>query len=195
MDESLAYLIGALRDGSIFYDSASRNYKIIWYQKVLSWLENSIAPRVEAVFERKPRIEQYKPGHFRLLLSSKQIHDMFIEEYGFVSPQELWETPVKIRNANDKIIASYVAGFFDAEGDVNVKDYVAGFSQKNRESLVFIRNWLNKKGVTTGAIFDADKKSGTLRFFITSKNNFKKFRKLVPFEHPDKIIKLDFLIQ
>ena len=195
MDESLAYLIGALRDGSIFYDRASRNYKLIWYQKEPAWLENSIAPRVEAVFEKKPKIEEYKTGQFRLLLSSKQAHDTIIKESDFVSPQERWGTPKKIRVANDKIVASYIAGFFDAEGDVDVKNYVAGFSQKNCESLIFIRKWLKKNGVTAGAIFDADKKSGTLRFFITSKNNFRKFRKLVPFEHPNKTIKLDFLIQ
>nr|KXH71024.1 MAG: hypothetical protein AM324_09295 [Candidatus Thorarchaeota archaeon SMTZ1-83] len=46
-DESLGYLLGAIRDGSVFYDKASRNYFTMYYQKHREWLEESISPRME----------------------------------------------------------------------------------------------------------------------------------------------------
>ena len=196
MDVSnLTYLVGALRDGSVFYERSSRNYKVLWYEKNQKWLLDSIVPRVEAVFLKRPKLNEYKPGHHRVLLSSKMAHDLIKDQYGFVSPQENWNTPEVIKKASDDIIASYVAGYFDAEGDLNTKDYVIGMSQKNKESLSFIKSWLNKKEIKTSKIFVADKKSGTHRFYITSKNNFHNFFSIVKFEHPDKIKRMKLLLQ
>ena len=78
---------------------------------------------------------------------------------------------------------------------MNPDKYMIGFSQKNPESLRFIKGWLEKNQIKTSKIFVADKKSNTLRFYITSKTNFERFGKLVKFEHPKKIMLLGLLLQ
>ncbi|MFH0974019.1 MAG: hypothetical protein V1817_04510 [Candidatus Micrarchaeota archaeon] len=191
---NLAYLVGALRDGTVHYDKASRNYCVIWYEDNPRWLLNSIATRVHAEFGKNPRLQEYKPTHYRVIMYSKAAFNLFKNDFGFVCPQTEWGTPNAIRNAEDDAVAKYVAGFFDAEGDVSTTNYVAGFSQKNLESLSFIRTWLIGRDVSCSKIFCADKKSGTNRFYFTHKKNFQKFRRLVPFEHPDKILKLEILL-
>jgi len=195
MKKDLAYLIGALRDGSVFYDKNSRNYQIIWYENNLSWLTNSIFKRVEKYFGKKPRIQQYKKGYYRILVSSQKIYNKIVNDFEFVSPQIFWNTPILIRNASKGIVAKYIAGFFDAEGDLNPKKYMIGFSQKNSNALQFIKEWLSKNDIETSKIFIADKKSGTKRFYITSKENLKRFNQLIEFEHPDKIRRMKILLQ
>ncbi len=195
MKKDLAYLVGALRDGSVLYDKNSRNYKTIWYEKSRDWLFNSIIKKAVAVFKKNPRLDEYKKGHYRVVLSSQKIYDMIRNDYDFIAPQENWCTPKSIKDASQEVIASYIAGFFDAEGDINPKKYMLGFSQKNYESLEFIREWLNKNSIKTSKIFIADKKSNTWRFYITSKENFEKFNKIVNFEHPGKIMRFRLLLQ
>jgi intein-encoded DNA endonuclease-like protein len=168
---------------------------VIWYEDSFQWLSESISKRVVCEFGKAPRMEEYKPAHFRAVLCSKRAFEVFTKEFGFVSPQVKWDTPEIIRKAKEEDVASYIAGFFDAEGDVSTKNYVAGFSQKNVDSLEFIRNWLLRHGISCSRIFCADKKSGTNRFYFTSKTNFKKFISLVPFEHPDKKKSLGILLQ
>ena len=195
MKPDLAYLVGALRDGSAYYDKNSRNYKIIWYENSQEWLKNSIMKRAYNVFKKNPRLEEYKRNYFRVVISSQKVFNIIKKDFEFISPQEKWQTPKSIKNSSQHIIATYVAGFFDAEGDINTKKYMIGFSQKNKEALEFIRDWLNRNSIKTSKIFIADKKSKTKRFYITSKENFKKFSDLVKFEHPDKVNRFGILLQ
>ena len=188
----VAYLAGALRDGSIFYEKSSRNYKVVWYEQNEAWLRDSIARRVKVLFGKEARINEYKPRQFRALVSSQAVHDYFVREFRFVSPQVFWGTPPKIRQADDETIAAYVAGFFDAEGDVG--KWEAGFSQKNLESLQFIKEWLDSRGIPSSKIFVADKKSGTHRFYVRSRF-LEPFSRCVPFEHPDKRLELEQVLQ
>ena len=138
----LAYLVGTLRDGSVFYDKAGRNYRSMWYEDNPKWLQSSVAALVVRVFDKAPRLEEYKTGHYRSVLYSKKAYDVFTGDFGFVSPQIKWGTPKPVREGSKEYVASYIAGFFDAEGDVSVGNYVVGISQKNYESLEFIRDWL-----------------------------------------------------
>ena len=194
-DIDLAYLAGALRDGSVFYYRAGRNYTCVWYEQSEDYLRRSIVPRARRCFGRDAKILQYKPGHHRARIYCQEAHDCFIHRFGYKSPQMGWGTPRPVREGNEEVIAAYVAGFFDAEGDVSKTDSTIGFSQKNRESLRFIRRWLQRHGLSPSHIFVADKKSDTLRFYLTSRKQLAKFRELVPFEHPDKIVVIERLLQ
>lgn len=75
--ETVTYLVGALRNGSVFYDKASRNYFTMFYQKYREWLEDSIWRRIKKEFDVHFRIEEYTPRHFRLKLSSKEMYTMW----------------------------------------------------------------------------------------------------------------------
>jgi intein-encoded DNA endonuclease-like protein len=189
----IAYLVGALRDGSVFH--YRRNYTCVWYETSYNFLRRSIGSRLEKIFGKKPKLLEYKPGQWRIRTYSQKAHDLFVNEFGFKSPQEFWGTPKPVKLWNGPLIASYVAGFFDAEGDVSKKEALVGFSQKNVESLEFIKNWLEKHGIRTSRIVVADKKSQTMRFYISSRREVEKFRRLVPFEHPEKISLLKRVLQ
>ncbi len=184
--KKLAYLVGALRDGSIFYYERGRNYTCVWYESSRRWLQSSICPRLKEVFGTNAKLLEYKPGQIRARIYSKEAFECFKNVYGYRSPQKNWGTQEIVRAADDSVISLYIAGFFDAEGDISQKDAVLGFSQKNYESLDFIRDWLARHGLKPSKIFIADKKSHTLRFYISSRNELGLFKKLVPFEHPDK---------
>ena len=191
----LAYLVGALRDGSVFYEKSSRNYIAVWYEEDKRWLKESISKRLNKLFGKPGWLLKYKQKHHRIRFSSKLVHNMLINEFDFISPQKYWSTPKIIKHANKDIIKNYIAGFFDAEGDISIKDKSLGFSQKNKESLKFIRNWLINNKIECSKIFIADKKSETNRFYISKINNLLIFRRLIPFEHPDKLHLLELLLQ
>ncbi len=191
-DESLAYLLGALRDGSVFYDKASRNYFTMYYQKYREWLETSISPRMERLFEKKGKIEEYTPGHFRLKISSKRLYEMWKHDYGFPEDglgQGSWNTPSQIKSATSHAKALYIRGVFDTEGDVSPlssKWCYVGISQKNRTFLHEIRRFLSDLGIHAGKIHVIDTKSGTLRIAVSDSSSLLRFITIIGSEHPDK---------
>ncbi|MFX1255965.1 MAG: hypothetical protein ACFFCZ_30440, partial [Promethearchaeota archaeon] len=54
--EIMAYLIGALADGSIYHNPKHYVYRVSYYQKSKLYLLNCIEPRIEQLFNKK--------GHF-----------------------------------------------------------------------------------------------------------------------------------
>lgn len=81
-----AYLLGALRDGSVYHDHASRNYVTVFYQKHRTWLEKSIAKRLIKLFGVNCQIGKYKPGHWRARVYSKKLYTLWQTEFEY--PQE-----------------------------------------------------------------------------------------------------------
>jgi hypothetical protein len=191
-DESLGYLLGAMRDGSVYYDKASRNYFTMYYQKHREWLEDSISPRMEKLFEKKGKIEEYTPGHFRLKVSSKDLYEMWKQDYGFPKDGEgqgSWNIPSDIKSANSHVKASYIRGVFDTEGDVSPrssKTAYVGISQKNRTFLEETRRFLSDLDIHPGKTHVIDEKSGTLRMAISDKKSLLRFIKIIDSEHPVK---------
>ena len=191
-DESLGYLLGAMRDGSVYYDKASRNYFTMYYQKHREWLEDSISPRMEKLFDKKGKIEEYTPGHFRLKVSSKDLYEMWKQDYGFPEDgkgQGSWNVPSDIKSANSHVKASYIRGVFDTEGDVSPrssKTAYVGISQKNRTFLEETRRFLSDLDIHPGKTHVIDEKSGTLRMAISEKKSLLRFIKIIDSEHPVK---------
>jgi hypothetical protein len=81
LGKDLAYLVGALRDGSVFYNRASRNYTIVWYEKSHRWLEDSIAKRVKKTFGKNACVSEYKPGQFRARFYSMEALEVFKSDF------------------------------------------------------------------------------------------------------------------
>ncbi len=123
MNKVFAYLLGALKDGSI---PKIRNNKFEvtfacdWYKP---WLENVIGPKVIQTFGLEPsKIKIYSVWdrksnrpYFRLKVYSKDIYKNLIN---FYSPgnQEVWTTPKVIEDGRLEFQVEYVKGFYDAEG-------------------------------------------------------------------------------
>lgn len=191
-DESLAYLLGAMRDGSVFYDKASRNYFTMYYQKHREWLENSISPRMEKLFEKEGKIEEYTSGHYRLKVSSKELYEMWKQDYDFPPDGEgqgSWNVPEDIKTANTHAKASYIRGVFDTEGDVSPissKSCYVGISQKNEVFIEEVRGLLEDLDIHAGKTHVIDAESGTLRIAVSEPRSLLRFITIINSEHPDK---------
>ena len=190
MDDIL-YLIGALRDGSVYKDVAARNYVVAYYQKNREWLENSVGKRIKRL-GFKYRIDEPRSGQFRLRVYSKKLYNAIRELFEFPPEgkgQEDWGVPEMLKKLPPFLLTSFIKGLFDAEGDISPKSskslYI-GISQKNKELLEFVKNILEKLGIKTGEIHLIDSRTKTLRLAIGSYESIIRFIKLIGCEHPDK---------
>ncbi len=194
----LFYLVGLLRDGSVYYDRASRNYYVVWYSKSREFLEFVVADKLSRVFPHtRPRMDQYKKGHWRIRISSKQIYDMVKTSFEFPDEglgQSYWGIPTLIREADILLKLSHIRGIADAEGDVSLVNKYVEISQKNREVLQWIKMTLRRVGIETGSVVLADRKTLTYKIVISGKMGLTTFHKLVNFEHPLKKLSLEKLV-
>nr|BAJ48960.1 homing endonuclease I-ApeI [Candidatus Caldarchaeum subterraneum] len=198
VEPGFLYLLGALRDGSVYYDKAARNYVVAYYQKNQEWLVDVLIPLIRNVLGKKPIVDEYKRGQYRLRIYSKEIYGLLKNLYGFPADhlgQASWGTPDKLRELQPSELIPFIRGFFDAEGDIKLdKDspYI-GFSQKNKEILHFIKENLEILGIRTGKIHLIDSRSHTFRFVIASEKGLVKFIETIGSSHPEKITKLRIL--
>jgi intein-encoded DNA endonuclease-like protein len=198
LNEDLFYLIGALRDGSVHYDHASRNYYTVWYSSNIRYLKVSILPRVLKVFNKNVDIYEYKKGHFRVRVAGKAIHD-FIKEY-FEFPKDgvgqiNWGVPDALQNTNLNSKCAYIRGMFDAEGDVSPSNRYIEVSQQNTEILKWIKSVLSSLDIQSGNVIIADRKSLTYKIVVASKRGLANFKISIGFEYPEKNKLLDSLIK
>lgn|GEM_PF-1579352 len=167
MDSELAYLAGALRDGSV----SKRNgveYTISLFQSgrhSYSWLR-----KISSIFRSKfgiaPKMEADRDGH-RVLIHSKPVALFFESVFEMPKDQRFWATPKIIRELSATEInigKGYVAGFFDAEGYVTSIETFRktgktklAFYQNNRDSLLFISEFLAKLGLKPHLYRDGEK--------------------------------------
>lgn len=156
----LAYLIGMLRDGSINLES-SNEYCCAFYSK---YKKSLIVVRdyVTKVFGIKSKIEKNKDNLYMVRIRSKTLYMFFKLVFEVKPKQKNWDTPKLIKKSTKIIKKFYVRGFWDAEGGcphlkINrkliKKNLEVKFSQKNKESLEFIRDYLNSIGIKTGNVY------------------------------------------
>ena len=197
-DEDLFYLIGALRDGSVHYDIASRNYYTVWYSSNEEYLRLSIIPRVLKVFNKNADVYEYKKGHFRVRIAGKAIHDFIKEHFEFPMDgigQIAWGVSDALEKTAVNFKCAYIRGMFDAEGDVSLTNRYAEVSQQNTEILEWIKKILSSLDIQTGKVVIADKKSLTYKLVVASKRGLINFKIFVGFEYPEKKKLLDSLIK
>lgn len=117
----LSYLIGSLRDGSL-PEVYNNQYEIQFSQLNVEWLENVIKPTIKDVFGFETEVEKYGNQTPRIKIYSKPVY-FFIKKF-FDCPERLqvtWEIPKIIRNSPLEIKKWFIRGFFDSEGEVNIK--------------------------------------------------------------------------
>ena len=196
LKEDLFYLAGALRDGSVFYDKASRNYTLVWYSKDAQYLASSIARKLVRSFGKSANVYEYKRGQYRVKIGSKEMYDAVRQTFGFPEEgigQSVWGASDRLRNSRRWLKYAYIRGMFDAEGDVSVRNRYLEVSQKNREVLKWIKDEFQKSRINSGGIIIADKKSSTYKIVVSQKRSVKLFRKKIGFEMKRKKLMLDRL--
>jgi len=121
INPEIAYLAGALRDGSISKTETpiGTKYYIAFCNSSYEWLQNTIKPILEKLFqiEIKEPVEDRKSTKYQIRVRKHGIvlflSDLFEHPFG---KQTGWKTPNWIMNAPEEIKKWYVRGFFDSEG-------------------------------------------------------------------------------
>jgi len=113
--------------------------------------------------------------------------------------QKYWNTPNIIKRSSEKIKNAYVSGFWDAEGgcphletlgpNINKKDIYISFFQKNKESLEFIKFYLENKGIECGNIHWNQRKW----LFKVKRKSILRFIKFIESKHKIKVRRLNLM--
>jgi intein-encoded DNA endonuclease-like protein len=195
-EEALFYLVGALRDGSVY--RYSRNYYIIWYSSNKAYLERVIIPRLKILGFDNAKVYQYKKRAYRVRVSSKQLYHKLVHDFGHPtntnSRKVPWPTPKAVKEAPLALQIEYVKGFVDAEGSVikSSKGIQVDVSQQIREPLEFLAQVLERLGVkVTGIYLGSD---GVWRLRIASLASLRRFAQHIGFRHPCKSRRLKKLL-
>ena len=189
----LAYLLGALRDGSIDLREG-KNYEIKIFQNSEDWLL-ILKQIIDKNFNTKSNVNN---GLVRI--TRKEIVSKIIEISNMTIPQVNWNTPEIIKESlSKKIITSYIRGFWDAEGGLpknpiktkKAEERYISFHQKNKEALDFIREKLIDFGYHPTKITFCGK---VFEFRICRKKEIMKFYKEIGTWHSEKKERLKKLI-
>ena len=144
LDQDLAYILGAIRDGGIHFDKKNIAYKIHFAQKNKEYLEIEIIPRLKRLFEITGTLSLRKDKVYQIQFASKPIYLLFSEVFGMKEIQQFWNTPKIVKNSPKMLKKIYIRGFYDAEGS---KDhlYHSWYKEDECPPLQFISNILNNE--------------------------------------------------
>ena len=181
MNKELAFLLGAFGDGSLPDRSYKWDYTIEFDQKNKQWL-GLVAENLYNVFGKKPNVKKTKKGYYRLRLYSKGIYKRL----------EYYRSNVKLINSKS-LRKEFVKGFYDAEATVHKSRYSIVVYNKNRELIEFSKNALLQFKINPSKNY-IDKRSDTISYSIYGKNQLIKFRENIGFTHPEKVKKLNKLL-
>ena len=174
MDESIAYLFGALHDGYI-YTGKSKGKVAVFTQKERGWLEE--IQRMVKKYGKSAWIFRQR----QIFILETKLAELF-QSYDFDAFDE-----------GEK--REFVSGFFDAEGGIPMNPqesrclYIQ-FVQKKSEILEKMINYLEQQGISCGKLHMYDKgRSNCWRFFISAKSLLQCVETLHS-RHPSKIRRL-----
>lgn len=189
----LAYLFGALRDGSIDIREG-KNYEIKVAQKNRKWLE-----KIKGIIDKNfQTVSNINNGLVRV--TKKEVVSEIIRLSGMKVPQINWNTPEAIKESNSReVIISYIQGFWDSEGGLpkypektqRAEERYISFHQKNRESLAFIRDNLINFGFNPTKITFC---GNVFEFRLCRKKEIIRFYKEIGTRHPEKEERLEKLV-
>ena len=143
-------------------------------------------------------VYMYKRGHYRVRISSKNLYEKIVHEFGHPLGSKgrrlPWPTPKPIKEATFDLRLEYIKGFVDAEGSIikSSKGIQIDISQAIREPLEFIERTLRSAGISASGIYLGS--DGIWRLRISSRKSLSKFAEIVGFRHPCKSRKLRLLL-
>jgi hypothetical protein len=144
--KELAYLIGAIHDGTVFANATKNQYVVqFWQINNSRWLE-TVADKLEKVFSCRPkRYEEY------VQLANKAAYEFFAKVIGVKQRQGEWDSFLKVVPRNLQLYA--IAGLFDAEGWVGAKqDLRIKISQGNLAKLIETKKVLRLHNIGSGEV-------------------------------------------
>lgn len=178
----LAYLLGAMRDGS-FITTQGKHWVRVYDSIDSTWLGKTIIPLFSKIFEVSMKLRITEHEKYADVSNKPLFYQL--KTY-MATPHK--NVPKVVQDSSPDVIKSYIRGFFDAEGYVSKKPiHTIKITQKNRESLDFLKQFLETSGIPCGKICQHI-------LPIYGKENVGKFSADIGSFHPAKIIKLRKLI-
>ena len=175
-EEALAYLIGALGDGTL-YVTSDGHYVVEYGQKDVRWLE--VIREKAGCLGYTTHIVRHKSNYWKAKIYSRELY------------MTLLEVKSRLRDVvsalDMRLFVAYVRGLFDAEGTITRhyrKAVRIRIAQKNAELLTTIARRLREMGIDSTDPFLSDK-HGTYVIQI-SHRSVKRFMDSVGTEHPSK---------
>lgn len=205
VNREIAYILGAMRDGSFIRNKTYGIHRIMVYQKNKIWIE-----RVSALFEisfgKKPTIQKdNRDNVWSLMVNSVEIFRSLVKIGEYNGNQKDWNTPSFIIKAHPEVKKEYIKGFFDAEGGVphiekrriEPKNIRIHFTQSNKKCLEEIKQMIEFFGIKTGRVCGPYYKKGYSdpihRLKIHGISKVAKFNKIIGSMHPEKQIRLHII--
>ncbi len=194
INNELAYILGALRDGSIDIRKG-KNYEIKIAQNSLEWLK-----LIKRIIDKNFKVNS-NINNGLVRVTRKEVVSKIIEISDMVVPQVNWNTPKIIKKSDSKeIIISYIRGFWDSEGGLpknpsktkKAEQRYISFHQKNKETLDFIREKLIDFGFNPTRLTFC---GNVFEFRICRKKEILKFYKEIGTWHPEKKKRLKELVK
>ena len=189
-----SYLIGALADGSLYYNKKHYIHRITYYQKSKEYLIYCIEPRIQRLFKNK--------GHFYLdsrkavnyyEITSKELYQIYKRNIGSFKAKTGRRIPRWIKAGDKSINYSFISGFFDADGFYYLipekKDYRVRLGQSEFQVLQDIKEMLENDFKCSNVLGPYQSKEGVKPYFelhIHGISQVKKFYRLIKPCHPDK---------
>lgn len=203
LTSDLAYIVGALRDGSIsrFTDKHGRlHHSITFYSKSKGWLE-ILQKKLCAVFGKTPEIVQYSNKTPYIRIYSKNIAEMFSKEFEHpLGVQIRWNTPKSIKSSNYDIKRHFIAGMWDAEGGIDLQNkqikFYLSWDGNKCPPLDDLKNILGSMGIKSGEVCRYKNENGKFPRFVLriSTDSNKKFVNDIPIQHPEKTRKAHVIL-
>lgn len=185
LTSKLAYLVGALRDGTL---ARHGKYEISYSQKNTEWLD-LLSKLIVQVFQpsNKPRLVCRENRTAKLIISNRPIFEFFHNLFEAPIGNKInWSTPTLIKKSNSEIKRYYMRGFYDADGLA----HKLGFCQVNYEAISDIKKMLELIGIKTTSISKREWKGkvNPIYYLSTRKESYEQFIKLIGSSNASKRI-------
>jgi|GEM_PF-2386237 len=188
INEDVAYLSGFICGDGNLTTTTKRDYWVSIHNKQMELLETALKI-IKNIFDYKAKISNGHGCH-KVEIRSMIIHSFFNKIMNIENGRkENIKIPMKIK-ANRNLVRAFIAGFFDAEGNVNLKrnniTCQISFCQKQKRILEEIKNELEREGIEMNLY-----KNQKYYVLYGNKNSLKTFSEKIPFVHPIKREKLE----
>ena len=100
--------------------------------------------------------------------------------------------PSFIKTLNLELQAEYIAGLFDAEGHIRIRQAEIDFSTSTEDIFQLISEFLTKIQIKFSTRIRHRRKNPEFEIFIYGKNNLQKFNNFIHLKHPAKLKRIKF---
>ena len=193
----LAYLLGYLLSDGCLKDykkigerSGSPRYPIHFASNTFHFADKILNPLFYKLFEKKLGIYKIKGNKcFEVTLSSKVIYLFLYRVCEIPKGKKKGQIsiPKVILNSSKNIQRSFVAGFFDGDGTIYVKNKEIAISQADKRFLEELSVVINNLGIDTRRMYTQRKELGITYCLSLRWSALKRFVDTVPFLEPNKI--------